>query len=501
MSRGRVVMLVDNGVHGDSRVQKQARSAAEMGWDVILIGRAPGTKAERFTLGAAQVRLIPVPNTLGRRRYQLRSGLRRGSISYPNRQVANYRAREVEAKTLDARTQAAAIKTTVGEPHAVSRAANRARLLAAKVEGRWVAARQASTEKVVEPTTRLETGPGRLYTAVLQKAMGPRAWRRMDPHLWDFELAYGPVIDRLRPDVIHANDFAMVGVGARAMLRARAEGRRVKFLYDAHEYVPGMNAAQRHPWWLPAQVAYEREYIGYADAVVTVSEPLADMLAQDHGIPRPDVVLNAPVVEEQTSSADQPRVRELCGLSRETPLLIYSGSMSRQRGVTIMVDALPRLEDVQVAFIVSSTEKPFVKELMQHAEDLGVADRVHWLPYVAPEHVVDYVSDADVGVHPTHHLINHEISLATKFFEYAHAGLPIVVSDVKTMAEMVRSTGQGEVFRAEDLEDYLRAVRAVLADPEKYRAAYKNDALLQDWTWRHQAEILDSVYERLINEP
>ena len=42
-TRGRVVMLVDNGVEGDSRVQKAARSAAEAGWEVVLLGRSPGS--------------------------------------------------------------------------------------------------------------------------------------------------------------------------------------------------------------------------------------------------------------------------------------------------------------------------------------------------------------------------------------------------------------------------------------------------------------------------
>jgi glycogen synthase len=37
--RGRIVMLVDNGVHGDSRVQKTAAAAAAAGWDVVLLGR------------------------------------------------------------------------------------------------------------------------------------------------------------------------------------------------------------------------------------------------------------------------------------------------------------------------------------------------------------------------------------------------------------------------------------------------------------------------------
>ncbi|MET8065620.1 hypothetical protein ABZS65_18535, partial [Micromonospora sp. NPDC005313] len=36
----RVVMLVDNAVDCDSRVQKAARSAADAGWHVTLIGCA-----------------------------------------------------------------------------------------------------------------------------------------------------------------------------------------------------------------------------------------------------------------------------------------------------------------------------------------------------------------------------------------------------------------------------------------------------------------------------
>jgi glycosyltransferase involved in cell wall biosynthesis len=90
--------------------------------------------------------------------------------------------------------------------------------------------------------------------------------------------------------------------------------------------------------------------------------------------------------------------------------------------------------------------------------------------------------------------------LATKFFEYAHARLPIVVSDVKTMSEMVRATGQGEVFRAGDVADYVRAVRTVLADPQRYRAAYDKPGLLDEWTWEKQAEVLDRVYVDLLRD-
>jgi glycosyltransferase involved in cell wall biosynthesis len=502
-SRGRVVMLVDNGVRNDSRVRKQAQSAADMGWDVVLIGKSTTGRPERFKLGKARVQLVPVLPRLRRRRYEMRGGLLRGSLSYPSRRLAAYREAEAEARLHDARTRRMKAKVIAADSGDLRARAllglTKASLAKSLVESRWVERRLAATDRDESKDSRLDSPLGRRLTTMVERTMGDRAWRFMDPHLWDYELAYKDLIDRLRPDIIHANDFGTIGVGARAALRARAAGRRVRLVYDAHEYVPGIKR-ESHPWWLPAQVAHEREYIHDADAVVTVSDVLADMLQETHSLPeRPTVVLNAPQVGESSLADGAPRLRDLCGIGEETPLLVYSGGMAPQRGVQIMVEALPRLLDAHVAFVTATPESRFVVELMGRAEDLGVRDRVHLLPYVDPEHVVEYVASADIGVHPTHHHLNHEISLATKFFEYSHARLPIVVSDVKTMSEMVRRSGQGEVFRAEDLEDYLRAINAVLADPEKYRAAYDKPGLLEDWTWQKQAEVLDGVYERLMS--
>lgn len=502
--RGRIVMLVDNEVRNDSRVQKQARSAAEMGWDVFLIGKSPTQQPERFKLGEAKVRLLPVAPRLGRRRYEMHGGLLRGSLGYSNRRLAAYREASAEAHLYDVRMSRMRAKQAAEERNDLR---SRARVGLTKVtlaksiiESAWVGRRLAATERNFRGPSRLASPAGERITQALAKTLGDRSWRVLHPHRWDFDLAYKDLIDQLEPDIIHANDFAMVGVGANAAVRARAAGRRVKLVYDAHEFVAGISR-NTHPWWLPAQVAYEREYIREADAVVTVSDVLADMLQETHGLAeRPTVVLNAPPVGESVLSHDVPRMRELCGVDESVPLLTYSGGMAPQRGVQIMVEALPRLPEVHVAFITATPDSAFVKELLDRSAALGVRQRVHLLPYVAPEHVVEYVSAADIGVHPTHHHLNHEISLATKFFEYSHARLPIIVSDVKTMADMVRRSGQGEVFRAEDLDDYVRAVEAVLADPQHYRSAYDEPGLLEQWTWQKQAEILDEVYDKLIRQ-
>jgi glycosyltransferase involved in cell wall biosynthesis len=421
--RGRVVMLVDNAVEGDSRVQKTARSAAEAGWDVKLLGCGP--VAQSWRLGPAEVRVLPMGG---------------GSAGGGMKQ-----------------------RLLAGG----GRALRAARL-----------ARRPLERAQVWFWTRLQ---------------GDRAWRRLEPGLWNYERVFGPVIDELAPDLIHAHDFRMLGVGARAVGRA---GRPVKLVWDAHEFLPGARPRRDNARWLPAHLAYEREYVPAADAVVTVSDALAELLQHEHHLAtRPSVLLNAPAAADLDTAA-VPDLRQLCGVGEKTPLLVYGGSATPQRGLATVVAALPKLDGVHLALVVGDPAAPYIKELT------AASDRVHAVPYVPHWQVSAFLSAADVGVIPIHHWPNHEIALITKFFEYSHARLPIVVSDVKTMAETVRATGQGEVFRAEDPVDFARAVRLVLADPQRYRAAYEGSGSpLPGWTWAAQAVKLDAIYQRLLPAP
>jgi glycogen synthase len=494
----RIVMLVQNGVVGDSRVQKEAASAAAAGWDVILLGRSE-KRAEEWELGGATVRLVPTGRDFDLRRHEVRRPWLRSPLAYPPGPLESYRRKQVQAWKADLAFTKAKIAVEGAGPG--PRLALGARSFAVGAAGTWIRARTRLSRRVRErraaANAPVDRAAGRFWAA----ALGDRAWRRLDPALWDLELAFGPVIDALKPDLIHANDFQMLGVGARAKIRAKAAGREVKLVWDAHEFLPGMKPWKPHPWWPAAQLGFEREHAPYADAVVTVSEPLADLLVAEHGLKtRPAIVMNTPDQREDDGE-DVPDLRELCGVDKDTPLMIYSGVPLEQRGIHIMVEALPSLPGVHTALVVSKPHWAYVRRMAARAEELGVADRVHILPHVPHHQVVRFIAGADIGVSPNHHHQNHEISLNTKFFDYSHARLPMVVSDVKTIAEEVRRTGQGEVFRAGDTADFARAVTLVLADPERYREAYLERVPLDEWTWRRQAEHLTGVYASLIGSP
>ena len=506
--RPRAVMLVANSVTGDSRVQKVATSMASAGWEVYLLGRSRSGRQETSRLGAATVIRIPVDTRIAEaRRDHTRLGLR-GRIGFRSAEAEAADRLETRFRREDA---AAEQRLTAAElagrpPWNKQTRASGTRALALRLRGLWLrldvlAHRTVHAVRRKARHSRLRSldSPSRLATAVrtagYQLCWRAGGWRRSRPQLIDFDLAFGPVIDSLEPDLLHAHDISTLGTAVRAATRAqRATGRPCRVVYDSHEFTAGIDAY--NPVQRAAYLGLEREYIHRADAVVTVSQVLAGMLRARYRLAKaPTVVANCPE-RAALAAGGAPELRAAIGLPAETPLLVYSGWLAAERGVETVVRALPALAGVHLA-LVSGEGNRHLPVLVELAERLGVADRVHVQPYVRPDQVTSYLASATVGVIPLLHRPNHEVALITKYYEYLHAGLPIVVSDVRAMADHTRGLGNGEVFTAGRTDSFVAAVQAVLADPDRYTAAYQRPGLLEEYSWEVQAQLLDQLYRQV----
>jgi len=68
---------------------------------------------------------------------------------------------------------------------------------------------------------------------------------------------------------------------------------------------------------------------------------------------------------------------------------------------------------------------------------------------------------ADVGVIPHYVTDSWNSTIPNKLFDYMLAGLPVVVSDTRPTARIVRAERCGEVFRDRDVEDLTRCLLAL----------------------------------------
>ncbi|MCU0265342.1 MAG: glycosyltransferase [Actinomycetia bacterium] len=480
-----VVMLVGNDAATDTRVRKSALSVARLGCRVTLLAYTAEPRPQETQLGDVRIRRVPVPFHLQDARQARRAHRRRSRVvvGYRDRDQFRAAALRLEARRREAEAGGVGLVSAV-------------RLQGLRVR-RLVLRGRAGAQRRLDRLQR--TGWRAWDKAWSSTGLGVR-WRSTTPQFQDYELAFGPELDRLDPDVIHAHDNHMVGVATLAVARARARGRQVRWVYDAHEWVAGLATyGSRTRRVVSAYAKLEAEYVRGADAVITVSPQLAEALRRRYRLPHPPaVVLNIPP-QQRVPGEPVVDVRQRVGLDAGTPLLVYSGAVTTARGLVTALEALTLLPDAHLAVVcVPSPTTLAAQALQRHAAAVGVSDRVHWLDPVAPHQVSEFLSTADVGLIPLLRFPSHDMALTNKLFEYMHGGLPLVVSDCPAQAAFVREHGIGVVHRAGDAADLARAVTDALARRAELAQPLHDEALLHRFTWEAQEEALLAVYRELV---
>lgn len=486
-SQKRVLMLVGNDIRNDTRVLKTALALSDGGLEVTVLGYGSGGVREETELGRVRILRVPVSWRLrdGAKRKRLASRASRVKIAVDPEQR---RLRDLKA---DLRAREADEDGTT---------AHRLRSRSAKA-GKKLARVRSGVDRSL---SQLETKAWWILDGVRNRSPLRVGWRRVLPEIDDYEVAFGPVIDHLEWDVLHAHDVHMVGIAKRAVARRRAQGRPAAWVYDAHEFVAGLSVyGSRTRRRVAGYEDLEREFIRDADGVITVTEPLAQELQRRYHLPaRPGVVMNSPVLGAGSRSVAV-SLRKSVGLADDVPLIVYSGGVTQARGIQTAVAALPDLPGVHLAVVcVPHSRVDQAGRLLAQATRLGVAGRLHLLDPVGPDEVSAFVASADVGLLPLKHFGSHEVALANKLFEYLYAGIPVLVSDCKAQADFVRSHGVGAVHVADDPTSFATELRALLARrAEVVQVIEHSPDLLEPYAWERQEVALRAFYRELLGSP
>lgn len=508
--RPHVVMVVQNDVSGDTRVKKMALTLAHAGCAVTVYGFS--TRSERWETALGPVRIVRLADARRKRRGpRLRPGFRQ-AFAYRTPEAVGRAMTRREERRARLATGQAAWSAKVAQPRrgrgSVSALADR--LLAASLPYRMAALRWAAMVPDVVVQVRLTATRGQSVTRkvvgkVLRRSpawapgRGTRAPTPRPPlaHLERLESLLRDELAGQDVDVIHAHDFFTIGMVHRAAHELSAARQPVRWVYDAHEYVRGLDFMS--PERRAAALRLEAEHIRSADRVITVTPDLAERLTRDYGLPRsPDVVLNAPALLDQV--AGLPSVRSRLRLHVDAPLLVYAGQVKAPRDVHTLVAALAYLPGAHLA-VLTANDGPYVDNLAILARQLSAGDRYHRLPYVASHEVAAFLRDADVGVVPLSHYGNAEVALPTKLFEYLHAGLPMVVSDTRAMRRFATELGVGETYTAGDARSLAAAVTTVLDQPAVYRQRLQSQGLAQRYSWQRQEAVLIAAYRDVLGMP
>lgn len=299
---------------------------------------------------------------------------------------------------------------------------------------------------------------------------------------------------RLRADVYHLHDPELLPLG---LLLAALTGRPV--VYDAHEYYRDEIATRR---WLPrllrrpaAEAVHVLETLAarYLAAVVAVNEHMAAGF-RARGARRVVAVHNYPPL---ALFPRRPRAE------RPAPIAVYTGLLTRERGLEIVWRAGRRLRALLPSAevrVVGRVDWAGVDPAVPRAPERWREEAATRLCGTVPaEAVADVLAGAAVGWIPFQPTPNNARALPLKLLEYMAAGLPVVASDVGVLAAIVRREGCGLVVPPDDPEAHARALARLLIDADEARrlGGRGRRAVAARYTWEAEAKRLLELYAEL----
>jgi len=276
-------------------------------------------------------------------------------------------------------------------------------------------------------------------------------------------------------------------------------------VYDANDIDSEAGRMARLPGpWKQLLRRHERRLARAADAVITVSDPYAQILARILGRPVDAVVRNAAPVddlEHETTPADvvrTDRFHQQFGLSPERRIVLYIGQVMSGRGLRQLFEAISLIDD---ADLVVAGFGPDYERYGTIAAALPHADRIHFAGSVPPAEIPDWTRGADVSAMPVQpDTLNHRFNTPTKLYDAIGVGVPVVASRLPGISPIVNETGCGVLCDPADPVDVARAIRDIIDAPQDERIALRVrclEAARNRYSWQHQARELLRVYDDL----
>lgn len=289
------------------------------------------------------------------------------------------------------------------------------------------------------------------------------------------------------PDVIHANDL-------NALIPAYAASRKLKckLVYDSHEINTDNYTGKKNRFLKVYYQAMEKRLVHKIDLMISVSNAASDYFAQEYHIQKPMVITNCALASENIS---QP-VAKNAGFE-----VLNHGGFYAGRGYDLMVEAAPLLQEYPEIKLALRGFGSIENQLHKRAEDLNVTNIIFY-PKVKVEELIPLASGSMVGVAITEPIcLNFKLSVSNKLFEYAAAGLPVIMSDIPEHRYLNEKYGIGIILEENTPACFAEAVKKLYSDRDFYNSCAKGARRMsEEVNWENEFSKLIEIERTLYGE-
>ena len=308
----------------------------------------------------------------------------------------------------------------------------------------------------------------------------------------EFNLLAVMCILSLHPQVCHAHAIQALPACWLAAIISRCS-----LIYDSHEFEQGQDfsAGSRVPHLMQSLWAWpEKLFIHSADKVLTISESLADALVRTYRIEKPLVIMNCP--ERSISDSHIFNDKHHVEIPPGWPVILYQGILSPGRGLLELIQSADYLNDLVLLFVGDGI---LFHELQRAAQSIVTNVRCTFTGKIAMEELPSLTKQANIGVILTQNTCrNHFYSLPNKLFEYLHAGLPVVGSNLPEIVHIIEENKVGVIVNPQNPQDIATGIKQLL-DNNVYNEAKQNTVKVAEiYNWEKESVKLIKLYHDIM---
>lgn len=331
-----------------------------------------------------------------------------------------------------------------------------------------------------------------------------RKWKTEEPNKYNFNITTFPVVKReyrllrnisifinifiihiiimlTKADYYHAhNTMFLVGMYLSSKIHTG------KFIYDNHE-VQWENTR--------ADSLLEKLFINKVDAIICVSDGIANEVAKRYSIPKDKftIVSNYPNIYDSEIDLDQK-------LDLNNIKFVFSGGASIEN-IENFLFAIKDMNGILLYLQIYGRGNSYEK-IKQLIFNLKIDNKVKFLPLVEPERINEVISKYDVAFNlPTNpkNKMAYRYSSSNKMYQYLSAGLPILCSNLEIYEKDFVDNGIAISVEARDIKSIANGIQRFINNPHIIKPMSKKaiDLSKTIFNWGTQEIKLINMYKMM----
>ncbi len=277
-----------------------------------------------------------------------------------------------------------------------------------------------------------------------------------------------------------------------------AKKHNAKFGFDAEDFHIGELAdTPENQREIRIRDRIERTLLPRCSHLTAASPKIAEEYHKRYGIKMQPILNVFPLSESPNQQTKQAHRFE-----HQPSLYWFSQTIGAGRGIEAIVQAMAKMETQVKLFLRGIPASGYQQQLQNLAQELGILEKVYFLPSAPPGEMVKLAAEHDLGLSlELTQPFNRAICLTNKIFTYLLAGIPVLISRTPAQEDFAKQLGQAAVLiDINDIDSIAKTLDNFLSQPDKLAFARSHAKKLGQKVYNWDVEkkyFLNSVEESL----